>query len=778
MKDRSSGFRKRGERVWRWGGVGFLLWLSIGAGGEELRFDTAREWRQWQMPLKAVDLSPDGTIRPVRVNKNINAALNARDFGGGIRGASSNVHQAIQVIDGSTLTGWRPSPDDSSEKEWIEVDLGRAVSARRVDLVFAEEAPPFALFDLLLSTGEPFRSNAGTPIPGTLVYRIRERFKENDRHRVRFDVEEAEPTPIQLVRLELLKAPATAELVEIEVKAIGDNLALGALENEGSLDILLTGVNSEENETSLLGIILAAIDGDMNTRWFNSRGTRAENDVIGNMTLDLGAVYWLDAVRLVSFSSLGRSWRWYGFNFYEIMTSDGSLMPDGTPEWQKQFSGWPSETRRRQGLADHEFAPTPAQFLRVSWKRWDANCGAETGNRLMSNCFASGATTEFQVFGEGYPAQVRLLSPILDLGTPKNIYALRWQADTPPGTRLEIRSRSGHSLDAQVAFHDKDGKEVTEKRWKKLIPSFRGPIDTTLVPGEDWSSWSSSYQTSGQEFLSPSLRRYVELDVRLVSEVPQQAATLDWVSLDFSDPLATAVAGEIFPTRVEPGIDTEFSYFLRPTAMQRGFDRLVVEASTPMRFVEAFLNGEEVAVEADSYDAGFWVQFPWPVHDGERVELRFSAAIFVDATRFDLFLENSDLREHVRQRVEPGDASGAVESSTQIVRLPLGHRLFANFSIEPGVLTPNGDGRNDRLVVEFDLVNLLESRPLRLRLFDLAGRRVRVLEEEGTAGARQLVWDGRDEGGKRVPPGHYILRLDVEGDARSQSVTRVVRVVY
>ena len=778
VKYRQLKFGTRGAAALFWCAIGLLQWLAVGATATELRFDTAREWQQWRMPQRAVDLSLDGTIRPVRVNKNINAALNAVDLGGGIRGASSNVRQAIRVIDGDLSTGWRPSSNDSAEKKWIEVDLGRAVSARRIALVFAEGAPPFELFDLLLSTGEPFRSNAGTPIPGTLVYRIRERFKGNGRHRVTFDVAETEPSPIQFVRLELLSAASSAELVEIEVEAIGDNLALGALENDGSLDILLTGVNSEENETSLLGIILAAVDGDMNTRWSNNRGTRAENDVIGHMTLDLGAVYWLDAARLVGFANPGRNWKGFGFNFYEVMTSDGSLAPDGTPAWQKQFSGWPSATNRRQGLADHEFTETSAQFVRISWKRWDAYCGAETGDGPVTSCFASGVTTELQVFGEGYPARVRLRSPILDLGAPKNVYALRWGAEEPPGMRVEIRSRSGHSLEANVAFHDKDGKEVTEKRWKKLIPSFRGPVDTTLVPGGDWSPWSSGYQTSGQEFLSPSLRRYVELDVRLVAEMPQQAAALDWVSLEFADPLVAEAAGEIFPTRVEPGVENEFSYYLRSTAVERGFDRLVVEASTPVRFVEALLNGETVAVENKGDDAGFRVQFSRPVRGGELVELRFSAAVFVDATRFDLFLESSDLQENVRQRVEAGDASGAVESSTQIVRLPLGQRLLANFSVESAVVTPNGDGRNDRLVVAFDLVDLMERRPLRLCLYDLAGRQVRVLEEEGTAGARRLAWDGRDESGALVPPGHYVLRLDVEGDARRQRITRLVQVVY
>ena len=65
----------------------------------------------------------------------------------------------------------------------------------------------------------------------------------------------------------------------------------------------------------------------------------------------------------------------------------------------------------------------------------------------------------------------------------------------------------------------------------------------------------------------------------------------------------------------------------------------------------------------------------------------------------------------------------------------------------PLALTPNGDGINDALRVEFDLVNVLAARRIGLRIFDLAGRLVWVREEEGKAGGRAWVWDGRGSWG-------------------------------
>ena len=93
-------------------------------------------------------------------------------------------------------------------------------------------------------------------------------------------------------------------------------------------------------------------------------------------------------------------------------------------------------------------------------------------------------------------------------------------------------------------------------------------------------------------------------------------------------------------------------------------------------------------------------------------------------------------------------------------------------------MTPNGDGVNDALRVEFDLVNVLAARWIGLRIFDLAGRLVWVREEEGKAGGRAWVWDGRGSWGAQVAPGLYVVELRVEGDGENYSRRRVVAVVY
>ena len=45
---------------------------------DQIRFDTAQEWRQWKIPFGIVELNPSGTITPIAINKDTNAAIKAQ----------------------------------------------------------------------------------------------------------------------------------------------------------------------------------------------------------------------------------------------------------------------------------------------------------------------------------------------------------------------------------------------------------------------------------------------------------------------------------------------------------------------------------------------------------------------------------------------------------------------------------------------------------------------------------------------------------------------------
>ena len=88
----------------------------------------------------------------------------------------------------------------------------------------------------------------------------------------------------------------------------------------------------------------------------------------GHMLLDLGAVYWLDQVRIIGGGMVPRIW---ALGYYEVMTSDGSLAPDGSFIWTRHFFGEAPAHLRASGLVDHHFDLIPARYVRIVWRPWN-----------------------------------------------------------------------------------------------------------------------------------------------------------------------------------------------------------------------------------------------------------------------------------------------------------------------------------------------------------------------------------------------------------------------
>jgi hypothetical protein len=70
---------------------------------------------------------------------------------------------------------------------------------------------------------------------------------------------------------------------------------------------------------------------------------------------------------------------------------------------------------------------------------------------------------------------------------------------------------------------------------------------------------------------------------------------------------------------------------------------------------------------------------------------------------------------------------------------------------------------------------LPEAAAARLDVFDVNGRLVRrLVKAELPAGAREVAWDGADDGGVPVAAGSYYLRLSVDAGAGSPPIVRKV----
>jgi hypothetical protein len=89
--------------------------------------------------------------------------------------------------------------------------------------------------------------------------------------------------------------------------------------------------------------------------------------------------------------------------------------------------------------------------------------------------------------------------------------------------------------------------------------------------------------------------------------------------------------------------------------------------------------------------------------------------------------------------------------------------------VHPRIVTPNGDGVNDAVILDVDNPRLS---PVEGRVLDVGGGFVATLRSAGLGGPLDaLQWDGRDDGGRPVSAGVYIYEVWGEGRRVTGAVT-------
>ena len=265
-----------------------------------------------------------------------------------------------------------------------------------------------------------------------------------------------------------------------------------------------------------------------------------------------------------------------------------------------------------------------------------------------------------------------------------------------------------------------------------------------------------------------------------------QGSQLDYVQFAVSDPpIATQVLAEITPGAVRAGEPAAFTYVLTPVFNSRdlGFDSIEIDTPSLPGGVDAVrISGEEVDFEIRRLDErGFELGIPRidATRTGERIEVDFRAEVFQFGTLFAGRVFDSEKPHEVRQALTAGDADPLIEGNRLSVDiLDLAQKSIKGLRVQAGVFTPNGDGINDVVVIECDLLNV-ETAPVAIQIFDLAGREIGQIDGgERVSGRFTAAWDGRDVYGRLAPPGTYLLRLTVEADEGVDRAQRVVGMAY
>ncbi|NKB69738.1 MAG: hypothetical protein GKR89_21925 [Candidatus Latescibacteria bacterium] len=556
----------------------------------------------------------------------------------GISRVGSNPEQAANILDGDPNTYWEPDPNAPLEDWWIEVDIGRVVPVDSLILHFvdAETGDPFRQFRVLVAGQQrtikededklDFISAAGTDGPnadqrlfgfgfvqnrasddwtGRMIETIRIVVSDTKAGQARKISEEewlALPAADRgdivyfIQDLQGFEEPVSEasynsvtperqgrkdyyirerpRLADVEVWGSGDNISLGMVAGGGSL--FLTGGTFAPGP---------GFDGDFTTNFLHLVFSPTIDR--GVLTVDMGGTFWLDSMRIST--SRPRPF----IDGYIVRGSDGSLDANGRLKWRRISSRARENNSvdRYENLLDQYDEAPKLRFLEMSIVSVDPRRrgGYNTGPNIA----------EYQIFSQAYPAEVVLTSDLIELSTARNFGAINWEAFTPPGTNLEIRTRTGDLLGKVVSFYDNSGSEITFEAWDNLVSRFRGPADTTFVPASGWSPWSRAYKQPGDLITSPGLRKFMQLQVKMTTSDRNTAASISSIDIELLDPVAQRLVGEVWPAEVPiPGLVDTFDVFIQPDFIELpadsrsiGFDEILLSmpASQQLQLIDLSL---------------------------------------------------------------------------------------------------------------------------------------------------------------------------------------------
>ena len=513
--------------------------------GNQIVVDRPSHWRAWTVNAGISDIRADGSVAPRFVRKQINAALDATEYAAQERGgveAGSNPHLAANLIDGDPHTFWEPDLDAPPEDWWVQIRLGRLIVVEKVVLRFVGEdvGDPFLQFDLLgWRQTPPVGRVTKYTLLGTDISKFWSLFKTDRPNKTQRDFEVVPQTtesagpgfvgePLDFIHVLVTDSaidrmrevapdtyaglPAEAKgrveyyrsgggrqtlttkenyerlapekkgriryfqrerprLAEVEVWTIGDNLNYQRVSRGGETRLR---VNADKQNPQGSGRVFSlaevVTDGDYSTAAnFSAFGRR-----LHTFFQDLGTHFWVDTVQFLTINS--------PFSNQTIEVSNGELAPDGSILWTdlsiESFGDWRT----------FYLEPTKVRFLR---------------SRFSTSFLNS--IVEVMLYGEGYVAEVALTSEVIELGPRKSLVSIEWEADTPPGTWVELSTRTGNTLREEHVYHNSDGIVVSEVRYKRRLPGPKqGEVITRLIPDGTWSPWERLVSEAGRGDPVPS----------------------------------------------------------------------------------------------------------------------------------------------------------------------------------------------------------------------------------------------------------------------------------
>ena len=287
--------------------------------------------------------------------------------------------------------------------------------------------------------------------------------------------------------------------------------------------------------------------------------------------------------------------------------------------------------------------------------------------------------------------------------------------------------------------------------------------------------------------------------MRAISNRPTDAARLDSLSVQLLPLLVPRLGGEVglmdepastlLPTTA-PGRPADLTCAIRAEfgdergVGSAGFDAVWIGTPAEPDLLYLMVGDPPEAITPTTRDvptdsAGITLYLADPVTADSELRIGLRTTLFTLSARIEGAVFNRSQRE-ARQQIVEGDATDQIGSNAlQLIAATTIPGAIDDLHIEPRIITPNGDGRNDTALIGYTLYGVLDA-VVEVTLFTLAGKSVRRLAAHGqSAGAgRTLVWDGRDDSGRSVSPGLYRCEVKTETSRGRFGSTTSVAVAF
>ncbi len=610
--------------------------------------------------------------------------------------------------------------------------------------------------------------------------------------------------------------------------AEGDNVAVGTIERGGDIDSPNVFDFSGTFKPLDLEMMLKELLSDEPGGELLAFERKNQNSLGILVLLNLGARFGVERIRIYPrntvVSSPSTPFQNDYLRAYELFTNDGlNLTSENTPIWDPLIA----ETDNQVAVIDVPLDP-PRYVQHL---------------RLRATSPIDFEIDEIEIFGKGFLSRAQYVSDIFDAGQPAVWGTLRWVEEVlgdPRFSSAQIRTRTGTDTspfvytrrlrgkqDAEdIPFSlENPGEEMGLAEYRKF-PQKAGQTPITDAAGREWmagavtddlinwSPFSTPYPADaangpGLPIVSPSPRRYMQFEVVFNSNDLEAARVIKSLRFELlTPPFADALVGEVFPREVPVSEEEVFTFAARATMGTdglRGFDTIEIDTPARVSSIDAVqiidgagavvaehqfdsldAAGEEFAI-AEVTDDRFAVRFPVVTDDQTQVHVRFQTNVLTYSTNFTAAARLTT-EPGAAQVIDPGNVAllgegdeDAFSGTTVLSPSVLAEgQLLGQVQAAPNPFTPNGDGINDEAIIHYNLLALSTARPVEVALYDLSGRRVRVLFDGEEANGRYTdkAWDGRDDQGQLVPPGLYVARVFVAGDSGDAEQSHVVAVAY